>query len=98
MFQNFILMVPLFSATLMGAALGASMVRSEGLGQMGVFSQWLGTLATLVGILMVWDRLKNRYGFTHDLRWSLNSKRVGLAFASVIAGIIVLSLSTILPR
>ena len=98
MFQNFILMVPLFSATLMGAALGASMVRSEGLGQMGVFSQWLGTLATLVGILMVWDRLKNRYGFTHDLRWSLNSKRVDVGFAIVIAGMIVLSLSTILPR
>ena len=47
---------------------------------------------------MVWDRSRNRYGFTYDLRWSLNSKRVNLALAVVFAGIIVVLLSTRFPR
>jgi hypothetical protein len=39
---------------------------------------------------------KVRYGFTHYLRWSLSSKRVDLAIALVVAGIIVATLSGLL--
>ncbi len=91
-------MIPLFSSVLVLAAIAVSMAMVQGLGELGRSSQWVGTAASLVGTLMVWDRSKNRYAFTHDLRWSLNAKRVNLAVAILLAGIIVALLSTQLPR
>ena len=96
--RNFSLMIPLFSLILFSAAVAVSLIRVQGLGDLALSSQWLGTGATLVGTLMVWDRSKNRYAFTRDLRWSLNSKRVNVAFTIVFAGVIVLMLSIVLPR
>jgi putative copper export protein len=96
--RNFSWTIPLFSTALVLAGLAISAVRVQGFEEFALSSQWLGTGAVLVGTLMVWDRSKNRYAFTHDLRWSFNSKRVNVAFAIVVAGIVVLALSTILPR
>jgi hypothetical protein len=96
--RNFSWMIPLFSIALVSAGLAVSSVKAEGLEEFALSSQWLGTGAVLIGTLMVWERSKNRYAFTHDLRWSLNSKKVNVAFAVVLAGIVVLVLSTILPR
>ena len=96
--RNFSWMIPLFSSVLVLAAIAVSMAMVQGLGELGRSSQWVGTAASLVGTLMVWDRSKNRYAFTHDLRWSLNAKRVNLAVAILLAGIIVALLSTQLPR
>jgi hypothetical protein len=91
-------MIPLFSIALVSVGLAVSAVRAGGVEEIALSSQWLGTGAVLFGTLMVWDRSKNRYAFTHDLRWSLNSKRVNVPFAIVVAGIVVLALSTILHR
>jgi hypothetical protein len=95
--QDIFLMVPLFSVLLVLAAIGVSTVRGHGLGEVERVSQWLGIATVLSGTMMVWDRSKNRYAITHDLRWSLNSKRVILAFAIVLAGVIVSILSVIVP-
>jgi hypothetical protein len=92
--RNFSWMIPSVSLTLVSAALLFSLARTEDLDQLPLSMQWIGASAALVGILMIWDRSKNRYGFTHDLRWSLNSKRADLAISIVIAGILVLVLST----
>lgn len=91
-------MIPLFSLTLLSTAIAFSVVRGEGLSQFHLSSQWLGAGAVLVGIAMVWDRSKNRYGFTHDLRWTLNSKRVNLAFAVLVAGLVLSTMSVLLPK
>ncbi len=96
--RNFSWMIPLFSLTLLSTAIAFSVVRGEGLGQFRLSSQWLGAGAVLVGIAMVWDRSKNRYGFTHDLRWTLNSKRVNLAFAVLVAGLVLSTMSVLLPK
>ena len=95
---DFSLMIPLFSLVLVIAALIVSVFRAGGLSQFALSSQWVRTTTVFLGILMVWDRLNRRYGFTHDLRWSLNSKRVNVALAVVLAGIVVYALSTTLPR
>ena len=92
--RNFSWMIPLISLALLSAALLFSLARTEGLNQLPMSMQWVGSSASLVGILMIWDRSKNRYGFTHDLKWSLNSRRVNLAMSVVIAGILVIVLST----
>jgi hypothetical protein len=96
--RNFSWMISLFSIVQVSAALAVSLVRAKGLEEFAVSSQLLGTGAVLVGTLMVWNRSKNRYAITHDLRWSFNAKKVNVAFAIVFAGIVVLALSTILPR
>jgi hypothetical protein len=92
-FRNFAWMIPLFSLIIVSAAVSVSEARVQGLGQLGMSSRWLGGAAVLVGTLMVWDRSKNRYAFTHDLKWSLNSRRVNIAVAVLLAGMIVLVLS-----
>ena len=86
-------MVPLFSLIIVSAAVSVSEARLQGLGQLGISSRWLGGAAVLVGTWMVWDRSKNRYAFTHDFKWSLNSRRVNIAVAILLAGMIVLVLS-----
>ncbi len=96
--RNFAWMIPLFSLGLVATAIAYSLTRAEGLSEFGPSSQWLGIAAVLVGTLMVWDRTKRRYGFTHDLKWTLNSKKVNLAVAIVIAGVLVFVLSTALLR
>ncbi len=85
---------PVFSIILFTAALAASTVRGQGLGDARSFSQWLGIGTVLFGIIMVWEMSMNRYGFTHDLRWTVKSKRVSLAIAIVLAGILVSILSS----
>jgi len=92
-FRNFAWMIPLFSLIIVSAAVSVSEARVQGLGQLDMSSRWLGGAAVLVGTLMVWDRSKNRYAFTHDLKWSLNSRRVNIAVAVLLAGMIVLVLS-----
>ena len=95
---NFSWMIPLLSLTLLSAAIAFSVIRGVGLSQLWLSSQWLGVGAVLVGIALVWDRSKNRYGFTHDLKWTLNSKKVNLAFAILVAGLVVWTLSAMLPK
>ena len=92
------MMVPTFSAVLLVAAIGVSIFRVHGLREVGGVSQFLGVAAVLFGLILVWDRTKYRYGFTHDLKWSLSSKKVDLAVAVVIAGITVSTLSVVLLR
>jgi hypothetical protein len=87
-------MIPLFSLIIVSTAVSVSEARVQGLGQLDTSSKWLGGAAVLVGTLMVWDRSKNRYAFTHDLKWSLNSRRVHLAVAVLLAGVVVLVLSS----
>jgi hypothetical protein len=96
--RNFSWMIPLLSLTLLSAAIAFSVIRGVGLSQLWLSSQWLGVGAVLVGIALVWDRSKNRYGFTHDLKWTLNSKKVNLAFAILVAGLVVWTLSAMLPK
>ena len=42
---------------------------------------FIGVLAVFTGLQMMWVRSQDRYGATHDLRWSLNSKPVVRGFA-----------------
>src|SRR4029077_12351934 len=77
--RNFAWTIPLFSLIIVSAAVSVSEARVQWLGQLGISSRWLGAAAVLVGTMLVWDRSKNRYAFTHDLKWSLNSRRVNLA-------------------
>ncbi len=96
--HDFSWMVPTFSLALFGAAFGISQVGVQGSYQLGTVSQFLGVAAIFFGIMLTWDRMKHRYGFTHDLRWSLSSKRVDFALATVIAGIVVAAISVLLVR
>lgn len=91
-------MVPLIALVLLLSATTVSLVRVQGLGELGVSSQWLGGSGILFGALIVWQRTNRRYSFTHDLRWTLNSRRVCFAFAIVAAGIIVAVTSILLLR
>jgi len=52
-------------------------------------STFLGILAIFTGLQMMWVRSQDRYGATHDLRWSLNSRPVVRGLAVLIAGMIV---------
>ena len=88
--QNLAWMIPVVTLALISAAISVSMARIQGISDFSVSARWLGLTAILFGTIMVWDRSKNRYAFTHDLRWSLNSRRVNLAFAVLAAGIILL--------
>src|SRR5690348_781680 len=92
--RNFAWMIPLFSLIILSTAVSVSEAGIQGMGQLGISSRWLGGAAVLVGTLMVWDRSKNRYAFSHDLKWSLNSRRVNIAVAVLLAGLIVLVLSS----
>ena len=85
--------IPLISLALISTAILVSIARIQGVGEILGSSRWIGSVAILFGILMVWDRSKNRYACTHDLRWSLNAKRVNLAFAVLASGIILLIVS-----
>ncbi len=80
-------MVPSFAAVLLTASAGVSLVRGAGLSNVISFSHWLGLATILSGLAMIWERSRNRYGFTHNLRWTLSSRRV-----------LVLSLSQCLSR
>jgi hypothetical protein len=50
---------------------------------------FVGVLAIFTGLQMMWVRSQDRYGATHDLRWSLNSRHVVRGLAVLIAGMIV---------
>jgi hypothetical protein len=98
MMLDFSWMVPTFSLALFSVAVGVSQVGVQGFYGVRAVSQFLGVATVLFGLVLTWDRTKYRYGFTHDLRWSLSSKRVDLALAIVAAGIIVATLSGLLLR
>jgi hypothetical protein len=98
---NLAWMVPIFSIALFAGAvlvsMGAMLVptgTANHLGHLGYASEWLGVAAALGGLTILWDRAKHRYGFTHDLVWTLNSKRVNIATSIMCAGIIIALLST----
>jgi hypothetical protein len=57
---------------------------------------FVGVLAVFTGLQMMWVRSQDRYGATHDLRWSLNSRPVVRGVAILVAGIIVFLLSVYL--
>ncbi len=50
---------------------------------------FVGVVAVFTGLQMMWVRSHDRYGATHDLRWSLNSLPVVRGLAVLIAGMIV---------
>lgn len=52
-------------------------------------SAFVGIGAVFTGLQMMWNRSQDRYGATHDLKWSMNSKPVVRGLAVFIAGIIV---------
>jgi hypothetical protein len=98
---NLAWMVPAFSVALFAGALLVSMGTvlvpvgsTNHLGRLGYATRWLGVAAALVGLMMLWGRTKHRYGFTHDLAWTLNSKRVNVAASIMCAGIVISLLST----
>lgn len=92
MIRDFAWMVPTFSLILGAVASGVSFVSAQGFDRLGLASRLIGGAAVLFGLMVTWDRTKYRYGFTHDLRWSLSSKRVDLSISIVVAGIVVESI------
>lgn len=95
---NLAWMVPVFSIAIFASAILVSLVSTKAtnhLGQIAYASEWLGVAAALVGLTMLWDRTKNRYGFTHDLVWTLNSKRVNIVTSIMCAGIVVALLASV---
>jgi len=98
MIRDFSWMIPTFSLALFSAAVGVSQFGVQGFHGLRAVSQFLAVSAVLLGLALTWDRTKYRYGFTHDIRWTLSSKRVDLALAIVAAGIIVSTLSSLIPR
>ncbi|OLD12354.1 MAG: hypothetical protein AUF79_05695 [Crenarchaeota archaeon 13_1_20CM_2_51_8] len=59
-------------------------------------SMFVGIVAVFTGLQIIWVRSRDRYGSTHDLRWSLNSRPVVRGLAVFIAGILVLILAAYL--
>ncbi len=68
----------------------------SGLGYGGIVrtASFVGVVTFFVGLGLAWDRLKHRYGFTHNLVWSVKSRRVILGFSIMVAGIIVTAFSS----
>jgi len=95
--RNLSWMILLLATVTASVVIATSVARARGLGEVGISLRWFGTMAVLVGTVMTWDRTKNRYAFTHDLKWSLSSKRVNFAFAIVLTGLVVLLVSVLLP-
>ena len=50
---------------------------------------FVGVLAMLSGLQMIWVRSEGRYGATHSLAWSLNSKPVVRGLAVLLSGVFV---------
>ena len=86
-------MIPVIAFALFSVATMIAIARVQGISEVSVSTQWIGAAATVFGVLFVWGGLKDRYAFTHDLRWSLNSKNVNFALAVFASGIILLILS-----
>lgn len=53
-----------------------------------------GVFTFFIGLGAAWDRLKHRYGFAHNLEWSVKSRRVILGFSLMMAGVIVTAFSS----
>lgn len=96
--RNLSWMIPTFSIALFTAAILVSNVNLDGVARLKLAPEWLGSATLLVGILSTWSGTKPRYGFTHDIKWTLNSKRVNIAMGIMLAGLVVTVLSTLLPR
>jgi hypothetical protein len=91
--RDALVIVPIFSLFLILAQALLSLVLNISTSDMSRLSIFIGGATTLSGIGMVWERLRNRYGWNHDLRWALNSRPVLIAFAVVATGIISLIVS-----
>jgi len=91
--RDALVIVPIFSLFLILAPALLTLVVNIGTSNMSRLSIFLGGATGLTGLGMVWERLRNRYGWTHNLRWALNSRPVLIAFAVVATGIISLIVS-----
>jgi hypothetical protein len=86
--RDFSLMAVLFVGTIAAVSIALSLFRVSVLGGAGRVSFLMGVLTTLTGVSILWNRLIDRYAFTHDVRWSIRSRRVVLGFSLTFAGIL----------
>jgi hypothetical protein len=86
--KDFSLMAVLFAATIAAVSIVLQLFRVSVLGGAGRVSFLMGVLTTLSGLSILWNRLIDRYAYTHDIRWSIRSRRVVLGFSLVFAGIL----------
>ena len=85
--------VPIMTVALLGLAiLFTALAGRATIGPLSP-STFVGIGALFTGVQIMWNRLENRYGAVHDLKWSLNSKPVVRGLVVVIAGLIVSSLA-----
>ncbi len=58
-------------------------------------SFFLGAVTSLTGIRVVWQRAGGRYGYTHNLGWSLTSRDVVVGLSLVLSGALLATLAPI---
>ena len=86
--REFSLLMGLFVGTIASLSIALSFFRVSSLDGVGHVSFLAGVMTTLTGLSILWNRLIDRYAFTHDFRWSLRSRRVVLGFSLTFAGIL----------
>lgn len=85
--RDFSLMAVLFVGAIASVSIVLSSFRVSMLGGAGRVSFLVGVMTTLTGLSILWNRLIDRYAFTHDISWSILSRRVVLGFSMTFAGI-----------
>ncbi len=86
--RDFSLLAVLFIGTIASVSIALSLFRVSVLGGAGRVSFLAGVMTTLTGLSILWGRLMDRYAFTHDIRWSIRSRRVVVGFSMTFAGIL----------
>lgn len=92
--RDTVIFVPTILSILFLASVALSLLKGPGLQEVRLYSNYLGIVTILTGVLYAWNKLEPRYGLTHDLRWSVRSRRVVFALSIVFAGMILVAVSS----
>ncbi|HZY94158.1 MAG TPA: hypothetical protein VFE98_04760 [Candidatus Bathyarchaeia archaeon] len=92
--RDALVFVPILSLLLVSLAGVVFLATGHGGGVVSRISFYIGAFTVLAGVAATWERFKNRYGATHSLRWSLNSRQILISLSFVTAGIISSIVST----
>lgn len=86
--RDFSLFAALFVLAIISVSTVLTLFRVSMSGGDGRVSFLAGVMTTLTGLSILWNRLIDRYAFTHDIQWSVRSRRVVLGFSLIFAGIL----------
>ena len=96
--RNLFWMIPAFSTVIFVVSILVSNLGLDGIARLKLAPGWLGLATIFIGIVSTWSWTKQRYGFTHDMKWTFNSRRVNISIVIMLAGLVVTVLLTQLPK